>query len=174
LFMVTHFRKAEEHYKLCAKNIKSVLKSRADAEIVEFWLQFLTSRAHYHLHRGTYEKSFKYFNKAYETSLQKKGEMSEQTVTLLQQLGSVCFQKGDLEKAVIYLNKAIELGRHLPGFVQLSDAYVSLGNILLKQGLIQEAKWYCNQGLKNAIRHGYDEGITGSNSCLEEVQEATS
>jgi len=121
-----------------------------------------------------FEKACKYFTKAYETCLQTKGEMNEQTVILLQQLGSVCYQKGDLEKAIAYLRKATDLGKHFPGLVELSNAYVSLGNILLKQGLVEEAKSLCNQGLKNALRHKYEQGIKESNACLEEVAEATS
>lgn len=98
--------------------------------------------------------------------------MTEQTVTLLQELGSVCFQKGDLETAVTYLKKATELGKHLPGMVELSNTYVSLGNIYLKQGLIKDAEVLCTQGYKNAVRHKYEQGIKESNACLKELQEA--
>lgn len=145
-----------------------------DAEAVELWIMILTSKAYYYLNKDNYEEAFRYLKNAYETCLQAKGEISEQTVSLLQQLGAVCFQKGDLEQAVEYLKKATDLGKHLPGMVELSNAYITLGNIYLRQGLIKDAEAVCTEGYKNAVRHNYEQGIKEADSCLNELKEAKS
>lgn len=169
-------RKAEEFYSLCAQNanFKNASVDAVDDEFIEFWLMFLTSEAHYYLNRGNFDKAHEYFTKAYDISLKRKGIMTEQTVKLLQQLGSVCYQKGELETAIVYLKRAIELGKHLPGMVDLSNAYISLGNIYLKQGLIKDAEILCKQGYKNAVRHKYEQGINESSSCIKELEEIMS
>lgn len=145
---------------------------KKDLETIEFWLMFLSSEAHYYLMRGVFDKAQKYFKRAYEISLETKGEISEHTVTFLQQLGAVAFQNGDLEIAVEYLKQAADSGKHLPGMVNLSNVYVSLGNIYLKQGLLKDAEVMCNQAVKNAKRHKYTKGIDDASACLKEVQEA--
>lgn len=167
------FRKAEENYQKCADSLKHKIDHASktkDEEITELWLLFLSSEAHYYLHRGNYEKSEKYFKQAYDLCVQNEGEISERTVTFLQQLGSVCYEKGDLEEAVNYLKKASELGKHLPSMVKLSDVYVTLGNIYLKQGLNKDAETMCDQAYKNAIRHKYEAGVKEANACLEELK----
>ncbi len=135
-------------------------------------MSILASQAHYFLHRGNFEKAELYFKEAYDTCVRVKGEISEHSVTLLYQLGAVCFQKGDLEIAVHYLKKAVEIGKHLPGMITLSNIYVTLGNIYLKQGLIKDAEVLCGQAYKNAVRHKYEKGIEEANACLKELTEA--
>lgn len=177
LFTLFYFRKAEQYYNACADKLKFKIDEAVQIKnenLIELWLMFLASEAHYYLHRENYEKAQKYFKKAYEVSLNTKGEISEHTVTFLHQLGAVCFQKGDVEIAVEYLKKASELGQHLPGMVQLSNVYITLGNIYLKQGFIVEAERLCTQGYKNAVRHNYEKGIEESNACLKELREAVS
>lgn len=145
-----------------------------DDEVIELWVLSLTSKAHFFLNRGNFEKAYKYFKKAHEACVHIQGELNEQAVTLLQQLGAVCFQKGDLESAVEYLKKATELGKHLPGMIELSNVYVTLGNIYLRQGFFKDAEGLCNQGYKNALRHNYEDGVKEANACLEELKRATS
>ncbi|XKL66584.1 hypothetical protein PGB90_010004 [Kerria lacca] len=172
-----NFEKAEQYYKECATNLKSKVNNSEeikDEKIVELWLLFLSSEAHYYLHRENFEKAQKYFKQAYEFSLRTQGEVSEYTVTFLYQLGAVSFQKGELEIAVDYLEKASELGKHLPGMIELSNVFITLGNIYLKQGFTKKAEKLCTEGYKNATRHKYKKGIEESSACLKELKDAFS
>ena len=63
--------------------------------------------------------------------------MHEQTVVLLNDLGTISFLKGDQEEAIKYLNRAIEIGRHLPNMEDFCSVYVNLGNIYLQKRMYQ-------------------------------------
>lgn len=169
--------KAHEYYKYCTKGLKKkitdALRNRDD-EVISLWIMSLTSRAHFSTNRGSFDKAYKYFKKAYDACLLIHGELSEHAVTLLQRMGVVCFQIGNLELAVEYLKKATELGKHLPGMEKLSNAHITLGNIYIKQGFLKDATAMCTEGYKNAVRHKYEQGIQEANACLEELKRATS
>lgn len=155
------------------KKITIALQHRDD-EVIALWIMSLTSRAHFSVNRGNFEKAYKYFKKAYDACVLIHGELSEYAVTLLQQMGVVCYQKGNLELAVEYLKKATELGKHLPGMERLSNSHITLGNIYIQQGFFKDASALCTEGYKNAMRHNYEQGVKEANACLDELKRSTS
>jgi tetratricopeptide repeat protein 19 len=75
-------------------------------------------------------------------------QIHEQTVVLLNDLGTISFLMGEQDQAIDYLSKAIEIGRHLPNMEDFSSVYVNLGNIYLQKRMYQVD---CNCYLSNPL-----------------------
>jgi len=132
----------------------------------------LDAYARYLMNQGQTDNARTYFRKAYNTSVKLNGEVFEMNVILLNDLGTLCYVQGNLDKALHYFRKAEKIGQHLPDMENFSTVYINLGNIYLKQGLLQEAEKNCVEGMKNAKRHRYDEGKKEAEICLAEIKNA--
>lgn len=64
------------------------------------------------------DQAFDYFLNAYKVSVKLNGNDHEQTVVLLNDLGTVSFLKGDNEAAVDYLTRAAEIGKKKKKFLK--------------------------------------------------------
>lgn len=60
--------------------------------------------------QSQYANAFEYFIQAYDISIKINGEKNEQTVILLNNLGSVCYMLQKYDQTIQYLSKAAELG----------------------------------------------------------------
>lgn len=168
-------KKAEEGYKFCLKNLQGkVDASLEDHDAVMLWAMALDWYARFLLSKDRLDDALGNFEKAYELSLKLHGEMHEQTVVLLNDLGTICYLKGDHDNALNYLTKAIEIGKHLPNMEDFSSVYVNLGNIYMQQKMFDEAKKYCKEGWQNANRHKNSEGIHEATLCLKELSKIMS
>jgi len=54
--------------------------------------------------------------------------------------------------------------------VDLGSIHVNLGNVLLKKGLYNEAKKYCQQGRKLAKSRDDNDSLLEADECLKEVK----
>ncbi|XP_014275256.1 tetratricopeptide repeat protein 19 homolog, mitochondrial [Halyomorpha halys] len=168
-------KKAEEGYKFCLKNLQGKVDvSLEDHDAVLLWAMSLDWYARFLLSKDRLDDALANFEKAYELSLKLHGEIHEQTVVLLNDLGTICYLKGDHDNALNYLTKAIEIGKHLPNMEDFSSVYVNLGNIYMQQKMFDEAKKYCKEGWQNANRHKNNEGIQEATLCLKELSKIMS
>ncbi|BES88949.1 Tetratricopeptide repeat protein [Nesidiocoris tenuis] len=164
------FNDAEVGYDFCVKTLeKKVKKDPDDEDLLTLWAMALDWYARFLLDKNRLAEAFNYFMKAYKMCLKVNGEIHEQTVVLLNDLGSVSFLKGDHDGAMEFLTKAVEIGKHLPNMHDFSSVYVNLGNVCLQQKMFEEAKKHCKEGMKNAKRHSNPEGIQEATLCLDEV-----
>ncbi|KAK9510676.1 hypothetical protein O3M35_005412 [Rhynocoris fuscipes] len=172
----TDFNKAEEGYKFCLKNLDHKVQSpgpgSANEDAVVLLAMTLDWYARFLLERDRLEEALNYFKKAYDLCISIYGEIHEQTVVLLNDLGTISFLKGNMEDAMDYLNKAVEIGRHLPNMEDLSSVYVNLGNMYLQKRMFDEAKKYCKEGWQNAKRHKNSDGLQEATLCLDELNKA--
>lgn len=149
---------------------KRVEEDEKDEDALSLWAMSLDWYARFLLERERMEEALNNFQKAYKMSLKVNGEIHEQTVVLLNDLGTINFLMGNNDEAIEYLQKAIEIGRHLPNMEDFSSVHVNLGNIFLQRKLYAEAEKYCTEGFKNATRHKNAEGIHEATICLEELK----
>ncbi|KAL1123721.1 hypothetical protein AAG570_001494 [Ranatra chinensis] len=172
------FEKAEEGYKFCVKSLqKKVEVVGGDSEAVKeeeeaalvLWAMTLDWYARFLLDRKRMDEALTNFQLAYDTCTRVNGEVHEQTVVLLNDLGTISFLLGDEDAAVTYLTRAIEIGKHLPNMEDFSSVYVNLGNIYLQKKMYAEAKKHCREGWQNATRHNNKEGINEANECLKQL-----
>lgn len=62
------------------------------------------------LSQSRHTEAFKYFLQAYDICKKVNGEEHEQTVILLNDLGTVCYIQGEYDEAIKYLSTAARIG----------------------------------------------------------------
>lgn len=153
------------------KHLDEQLKENEDDEdVLMMWGMTLEWYARFLHERNRLEEAFANYKKAYEMCLKLNGEIHEQTVILLNDLGTISFLRGDNDNAILYMTKAVETGKHLPNMEDFSSVYVNLGNIYMQKEMYEEAQKHCIEGMKNAKRHKNEEGFNEANICLEELK----
>lgn len=61
-------------------------------------------------------------------------------------------------------------GSKLPDMEDLGAVHVNLGGVYLKKGLYDEAKKFCEEGLKIATNRNNQECLDEANECLQTVK----
>ncbi|XP_014247885.1 tetratricopeptide repeat protein 19 homolog, mitochondrial [Cimex lectularius] len=163
------FVEAEEGYKYCLKNLGEKVDQGTDEDTLLLWAMTLDWYARFLLDRERFSEALNYFNQAYQMSLKVNGEVHEQTVVLLNDLGTISYLIGDADSAMTFLTKAVEIGKHLPNMWDLSSVYINLGNIYMQKKMFEEAKKHCKEGWQNATRHNNQEGVNEANVCLQQL-----
>lgn len=164
-------KKAEQGYKFCIENLKSHIEKDPENEDA-ILLQGMTFDwyARMLFSQSRHTEAFNYFLQAYDICKKINGEEHEQTIILLNDLGTVSYMQGEYDEAVKYLSAATKIGKNLPDMVDLGLIYVNLGNIFLKKGLYDEAKKSCQQGRTIAKNGDDNASLLKADECLKEVK----
>lgn len=88
-------------------------KGTEDIDIITLWAMNLDWYAHLLLALSRYTEAMLFMEKAYILCVKLNGEIHEQSVVLLNDLGSISFMKGNFDDAIEYLNKAAEIGEKI-------------------------------------------------------------
>ncbi|EFN71254.1 Tetratricopeptide repeat protein 19 [Camponotus floridanus] len=164
-------KKAEHGYKFCIENLKShIEKDPENKDAVLLQGMTFDWYARMLLSQSRHAEAFNYFLQAYNICKKINGEEHEQTIVLLNDLGTVSYMQGKFDEAVKYLSAATKIGRNLPDMVDLGLIYVNLGNIFLKKGLYDEAKKSCQQGKMIAKNRDDNDSLLKADECLKEVK----
>ena len=163
--------KAESGYSFCLQNLQKHLA--VDSENVDV-LQLLGLGSEWYaamlFSQSRYAEALSYLTRAYDISLKINGEEHEQTVILLNDMGTVNCMVKEYDQAIQYLSKAIEIGKKLPDMLDLGSIHVNLGNTLILKGLYEEAEKCCNEGMRLAKSREHDESIVEAEKCLERIK----
>ncbi|XP_011692252.1 PREDICTED: tetratricopeptide repeat protein 19 homolog, mitochondrial [Wasmannia auropunctata] len=164
-------KKAEQGYKFCMDNLKSHVEKDPDNEDAVM-LQGMTFDwyAQMLLSQSRHTEALNYFLQAYNICKKINGEEHEQTVILLNDLGTIYCMQGEYDEAIKYLSAAARIGENLPDMVDLGSIHVNLGNVYLKKGLYDEAKKSCQQGRKIAKSRDDSDSLLEAVECLKEVK----
>lgn len=146
------------------------VKGSEDEDVLMLWGMTMDWYARFLHEQNRLDEAFINYKKAYEMCVRLNGDVHEQTVVLLNDLGTISFLRGDNDNAILYMTKAVETGRHLPNMEDFSSVYVNLGNIYMQKEMYEEAHKHCKEGLKNAKRHKNEEGLREATSCLEDLK----
>ncbi|KAJ8680903.1 hypothetical protein QAD02_016690 [Eretmocerus hayati] len=161
---------AESGYKYCLDILqKHIDAATEDLDIIALWGMNLDWYSHMLLAINRYSEAMKLLEKAYDVCVQLNGELHEQSIILLNDLGSVSFLKGNLDDAEVYLRKATEIGDKLSDMEDLASIHINLGNVLMKKGLLDEAKRSCSRGWIMAKSKKDPESQSEAKNCLDEV-----
>ncbi|XP_057325618.1 tetratricopeptide repeat protein 19 homolog, mitochondrial [Microplitis mediator] len=162
---------AEEGYKFCIEKIEEhAIKNPTDEDILVLWAMSRDWYANMLLSESRLSEALENYQKSYQLCTEIYGKNHEQTVILLNDLGTVCCLLGQHDRALGYLSDAIETGTKLPDCPELSSIYVNLGNVYIKKSLYNEAKVACFEGLKRAKKYEDQECRDQANLCLAEVK----
>lgn len=192
---------AENGYKYCMNILQEyVNRETDDPDILTIWAVNLDWYAHLLLNLSRFTEALRYMEKAYEMCVKLNGEEHEQSIVLLNDLGSINFTKGNLDDAIIYLTKAAKIGKKkkkliflckkkkvrdknylfcisgekLPEMEDVASIHNNLGNVYIKKGLLDEAKRSCTKGWKLSKKAKNNESLNEAKLCLEEVKKLLS
>lgn len=169
----TDFKKAQIGYEFCLSHLTQRLEAGAqDRDTLELCAMTHDWYARLLLRHAQYDAAFVHFKRAYKLCKQVHGEVHEHVVQLLNDMGTISFHRGNTEKTLKYLEKACRIGKHLPEMDELAMVLINFGHVYLKLRMMDKAREYCEEGLKNAKRHRNEEGIREGKECLEEVGRA--
>ncbi|XP_035740909.1 tetratricopeptide repeat protein 19 homolog, mitochondrial-like [Vespa mandarinia] len=163
--------KAETGYKFCLKNLQIHVDNNPEDENIlillamtyDWYAQLLFSQ-------GKYTNAREYFEQSYNLCIKVNGTEHEQTVNLLNYLGTVSCKMEEYDKAIEYLTTAIQIGKSLPDMVHLGSVHINLGDVYLKKGLYSEAKKACNEGRKIAKNREDEKSLVEANKCLDDIK----
>lgn len=135
--------KADLGYKWCMDRIEKQKNNNIDSQMLygviqDWYAQFL-------LDKGEVKESIRHLKQAYDACLTTQGSGNEQSMLLLNDLGTTSFRAGDMENAQNYLKQAISVGKDLDDKSHLGVVHANLGLIVLENGLAQEAEKYCKE-----------------------------
>ncbi|XP_011304360.1 tetratricopeptide repeat protein 19 homolog, mitochondrial [Fopius arisanus] len=167
--------KAENGYAFCLKHVLEQAKtSPEDEDVLLLWGMTLDWYGKFLLSQSRLPEALKCYQQAHKLCQQVHGDEHEQTVVLLNDLGTVYCLLGEYEKALGHLSDAILIGEKLPEMSDLSSIHVNIGNVYLKRSLYNEARDACTVGLKLAKKNNDIECQEQANACLAEVKKLLS
>ncbi|XP_076629945.1 tetratricopeptide repeat domain 19 isoform X1 [Colletes latitarsis] len=167
--------KAETGYKFCLENLQNhMAKESENIDVLQLLGLNLEWYAAMLFSQSQYADAMKYLTQSYNISVQINGEEHEQTVVLLNDLGTVNCMLKEYDEAIKYLSKAIEIGKRLPDMTDIGSIHVNLGNAFIMKGLYEEAKKNCNQGKRLSKMKKHTEAILEAEECLERIKKLTS
>ena len=104
-------RYAENGYQYCLKILQNQVDQETDnLDVLTLWAMTLDWYAHMLLDLSRLNEAMKYIKLAYDMCIQLNGEVHEQSVVLLNDLGTIAFLKENFDEAIEYLTKATEIG----------------------------------------------------------------
>lgn len=163
--------KAETGYKFCLESVPIHLDNDPENENILILLAMTCDwYAQMLLSLGRYAEAHKYFEQSYNLCIKINGRVHEQTVNLLNYLGTVSCKMQEYDKAIEYLTTAIEIGRALPDLIHLGSIHVNLGDVYLRKGLYSEAKKACTNGRIIAKKREDDESLVEADKCLADIK----
>lgn len=136
---------AEIGYRWCLEQVQPKLTSDPDAKILYGVIQ--DWYAQYLLDKGDLKQSQKLLESAYEICTEVKGKVSEESMMLLNDLGTTSWRAGNLKEAEEYLREAVAISKELEDQTHSGTVHANMGLILLEKGMVNAATQYCNKGL---------------------------
>lgn len=76
-----------------------------------------------------------------------------------------------IEESKKYLERAFELAKEIRGFTELAVLQATQGMLLLRQGLLEEAKSACKLAWSTALNDDNEEAKKQASYCLEVITE---
>lgn len=160
--------RADLGYQWCLEHIEKQKNDSVDAQMLygviqDWYAQFL-------LDIGDIPKAIVHLKEAYSVCKRTKGRNSEQSMLLLNDLGTTSFRAGDIDNAQGYLKEAIEIGNNIEDKSHLGVIHANLGLILLEKGVAKEAEKYCKEAWKLGKKHENNESVDQANYCFDQIK----
>lgn len=164
------FEKAEQGYKFCMQTMQKKIENIDEEDTVLLWANTLDWYGRYLIeNKKEFNEGLKYLKKAYEICVDINGKKHEQSIVMLNDLGTYSNMIGDGESALTYLQEAAKIGGDFPDMADLASIYINLGQLYLKKEMFKESEIACQEGLRKAKENEDVENITEANHCLNEL-----
>lgn len=170
--MAGHLDKARQGFEWTIKKLEQQLQQNGeDSDLLELWGLTKNWYGQTLMQLNVLPEAKKCFLEAYETYTKIHGRVTGDGVLMLNNLGVVCTNLGDLDSAEAYLKEAIELAKEIPDLVEVAIFQANLGLVLLKRGLLQQATDLCTLTWRIGTRAKNEAIVDQSNYCLEQIKQ---
>lgn len=143
-----------------------------DQDTLALWGMSMDWYARFLLETNRKSEALTCFKKAYEMCVRVNGMEHEQTVILLNDLGTVSTLVGDNESALNYLEQAKKIGEKFPEMKDLPAIHVNLGLLYLLRQMYKESKLACQEGMKMAKSQEDEVAFLEAKLCLDKIKNA--
>ncbi|XP_037082982.1 tetratricopeptide repeat protein 19 homolog, mitochondrial-like isoform X1 [Pollicipes pollicipes] len=165
--------RAEHGFRYCIdtqqRKIDAVGEQHCDPDTLGLWGMAVDWYARFLTSRGQYSRARELTERALAVCVRLSGESGEQSVVLLNDLGTLDSLCEDYERAAERLSRAVQLATER-GLPDLAAFHVNLGVVQLQQGLLREAERSCATGRRLAQRQGDDHTLDMASKCLTKVK----
>ncbi|XP_055634436.1 tetratricopeptide repeat protein 19 homolog, mitochondrial [Toxorhynchites rutilus septentrionalis] len=166
-----HLDKAMQGFEwTIAKLEDSLRKVGEDKEILELWGITKNWYAQMLMEAKRFAEARNCFRQAYDAYTQIHGNLTEEGLTILNNLSVACSNLEDYTSAESYLKEAISLAAQLPELTEAGVFRANLGLLYLQQGLLKQAAEFCSFAWKYGKQHKHEETVIQANYCLEQIK----
>lgn len=165
------YEKAQQGFEFCINTTESKIKAGIrDEDTLVLWGMSCDGYGQYLMSHGHHQKARDQFKQAYDISCQVSGEMDDQSLVLLNSLGTISATMGDNKMSQEYFQEVIQKARkinseHLPHFL------VNYGLVSIQMKLYDVAKRNCNEALQLAKKTKNGEAYEQAQNCLKVISE---
>lgn len=153
-----------------AKLEENMKKAGEDKEIMELWGITKNWYAQLLMELKRFTEARHCFKQAYDAYTQIHGTLTEEGLTILNNLSVACSNLEDYASAEKYLKEAISLASKMPDLTEEGVYRTNLGLLYLQQGLLNQAKEFCSFAWKYGKQHKHEETVIQANYCLEQIK----
>lgn len=166
-----HLDKAVQGFEwTLAKLEENLKKVGEDKEILELWGITKNWYAQLLMDLKRFTEARDCFKQAYDAYTQIHGKLTEEGLTILNNLSVACSNLEDYASAEKYLKEAISLASQLPDLTEEGVYRANLGLLYLQQGLINQAKEFCTFAWRYGKQHSHEDTVIQANYCLEQIK----
>ncbi|XP_065083788.1 tetratricopeptide repeat protein 19 homolog, mitochondrial [Ochlerotatus camptorhynchus] len=166
-----HLDKAVQGFEwTIAKLEENLKKVGEDKEILELWGITKNWYAQLLMELKRFTEARECFKQAYDAYTQIHGKLTEEGLSILNNLSVACSNLEDYTSAEKYLKEAISLASQIPNLSEEGVYRANLGLLYLQQGLINQAKEFCSFAWKYGKQHSHEDTVIQANYCLEQIK----
>ncbi|XP_053695787.1 tetratricopeptide repeat protein 19 homolog, mitochondrial [Sabethes cyaneus] len=141
-----------------------------DTEIRELWGITKNWYAQLLMEMKRFSEAKICFQQAYDAYSEIHGKLTEEGLTILNNLSVACSNLEDYATAEKYLLEAISLAAQIPELTEAGIYRANLGLLYLQQGLLKQATEFCSYAWKYGKHHKHEETVIQANYCLEQIR----
>lgn len=166
-----HLDKAVQGFEwTLAKLEENMKKFSEDKEMLELWGITKNWYAQLLMEMKRFADAKACFVQAYDAYTEIHGKLTEEGLTILNNLSVACSNLEDYLSAEKYLLEAISLAAQMPEVTESGVYKVNLGLLYLQQGLLKKATEFCSFAWKYGKDHKHEETVIQANYCLEQIK----
>lgn len=166
-----HLDKAMQGFEwTIAKLEENLKKAGEDKEIRELWGITKNWYAQLLMDMKRFTEARDCFKQAYDAYTEIHGLLTEEGLTILNNLSVACSNLEDYASAERYLKEAISLASKIPNLSEEGVFRANLGLLYLQQGLLNQAKEFCTFAWRYGKQHSHEETVIQANYCLEQIK----
>uniref|UniRef100_A0A182K1A1 MalT-like TPR region domain-containing protein n=1 Tax=Anopheles christyi TaxID=43041 RepID=A0A182K1A1_9DIPT len=168
-----HLDKAAQGFEWTLAKLEEKLKQLGDdngKEIRELWGITKNWYAQLLMESKRFAEAKQAFLQAYEAYTEIHGMLTEEGLTILNNLSVACSNLEDYASAERFLKEAIALAAQIPNLSEAGVYKANLGLLYLQQGLLRQASEFCTFAWRYGTQHKHEETVIQANYCLEQIK----